>query len=174
MCARTPLLLVVVFAACATAPKPSPRQTSCEIDVELVTSEYTGRASDPADARKTLAQAREAACAALHAESPDTDCDDPHQVIESTRTQTSSTHGVVTQTAEVSLRRVVNLLHHRAEGVARDPLELCRSATAALCASPPAGLSCFKRGVECTPIDDRSTRCAPGERARVRPLFGPR
>lgn len=152
----------LVLAACATTPKSEARNSTCEIDVELVTAPFVGRASTPNDARKTLADARKAACAVLHESSPGTDCDDPSQVIESIRT--------LTQGAEVSLRRVVSLLHERAEGSVRDPLALCRSATAKLCASPPEGLSCYQAGVVCEPIDEISTRCAPVERARARPL----
>ena len=66
------------------------------------------------------------------------------------------------------------MIHERAEGTVSDPLELCRSATTALCASVPEGSSCYQDGVECNPIDESSTRCAPVERERVRPLMGPR
>ena len=165
---------LILLTACATTPKAIPRAATCEIDVELVTAPFIGTASNPNDARKTLAQARDAACAALHVASPKTDCDDPLQVVETTRTSFPLQSGVVTQNAEVKLRRVVSLLHKRAEGTASDPLELCRTATASLCAGQTDGQSCFQDGVECNPMDDNSMRCAPVERERVRPAFAPR
>jgi hypothetical protein len=165
---------VLVISACATTPKAGARNVSCEIDVELVSEPYVGVASSPNDARKTLADAWQAACAKLHADSPGTVCDDPLQVVASTKTRFQTIGGVVTQSAEVQLRRVVKLLHQRAEGVATSPLELCRSATKTLCATAPEELSCFQLGVECEAIDEASSRCAPAERGRVQPSFSPR
>ena len=166
--------MLLMLASCATTPTAVARKTTCEIDVEVVTASYTGSASHPTDARKTLAEARAAACAALHAASPQTDCDDPTQVVLSTRTNFQSINGVVTQSAEVGLRRVVRLVHQRAEGTALDPLEVCRAATTKLCASVEEGLTCYQAGVDCLPVDENSTRCAPAERERARPMFGPR
>ncbi|MDP1828743.1 MAG: hypothetical protein Q8L48_36120 [Archangium sp.] len=177
---KRPALLVLLLAACATTSKAPARPVTCEIDIELVTPAFIGTASSPNDSRKTLSDARQAACDALHVSSPQTDCDDPLQVVETTRTIFPARGGVVTQTAEVRLRKVVNLIHKRAEGSVSahpsrrefaDPLELCRSATTTLCASVPDGLTCYQEGVECNPIDDNSTRCAPVERERVRPLM---
>jgi hypothetical protein len=167
-------LLLLLLTACATTPRAPARPVTCEIDIELVTPAFIGTASNPTDARKTLSEARQAACDALHVSSPQTDCDDPLQVVETTRTIFPARGGVVTQTAEVRLRRVVSLIHKRAEGSVSDPLELCRSATTTLCASVQEGSSCYQDGVECNPIDENSTRCAPVERERVRPLMGPR
>ncbi len=77
--------LLILISACATTPKSAPRKTTCEVDVELVSAPYVGVATTSNDARKTLREARDAACAALRVDSPSTDCDDPAQVIETTR-----------------------------------------------------------------------------------------
>ena len=163
--------LLFILAACATTPKPPVHGVVCELDIELLSEPYTGHASSPNDARKTLIEARDHACAALKAASPLSDCDDPMQVVEFTRTFFPVQGGVVTQRAEVTLRRVISLAHQRAEGRAADPLELCRSATASLCKGRSDGLTCYQEGVECTLTDENATRCGPSERARVRPRF---
>lgn len=163
--------LLLTLAACATTPRPPLRNVVCELDIELLSEPYTGRASSPNDARKTLNDARALACASLKAASPMSDCDDPMQVVEFTRTFFPVQGGVVTQRAEVTLRRVIGLAHHRAEGRASDPLELCRSATTSLCRERSDGLTCYQEGVECSLTDENATRCGPSERARVRPRF---
>lgn len=157
--------LLILISACATTPRSAPRKTTCEVDVELVSAPYVGVASTSNDARKTLREARDAACAALRVDSPGTDCDDPAQVIETTRSLMPG--------AEVSLRRVVSLAHAESEGVASEPLEVCRSASATLCSSRTDGLRCYQWGVECHPVDEKQTRCAPAVRARVRPSLAP-
>jgi len=165
------LALFLTLAACATTPKAAPRQVVCELDIELLSEPYVGRASIPNDSRKTLHDARELACAALHAASPQSDCDDPMQVVESTRTFFPLQGGVVTPGAEVTLRRVMSLAHQRAEGRAATPLELCRSTAASLCRARSDGLSCYQEGMECSVLDENASRCSPTERARVRPSF---
>jgi hypothetical protein len=168
-------LFVVLLVGCATTPKtPVARAVTCELDIELLSAPYSGHASSPNDARKTLNDARFAACEALRVDSPTTDCDDPFQVIESTRANFDSLNGVITPSAEVTLRRIVNLLHERVEGEATSPLELCREATKKFCTARADGLSCHQIGVECHDVDASTTRCAPSERERVRPKFGPR
>ena len=59
--------LLFILAACATTPRPPVHGVVCELDIELLSEPYTGRASSPNDARKTLNEAREQACAALKA-----------------------------------------------------------------------------------------------------------
>lgn len=168
-------LLVAILAGCATTPpQPKQRAVTCELDIELLGAPFSGHASSPNDARKTLNDARVAACEALRIESPTTDCDDPFQVVENTKANFDSVNGVITQSAEVTLRRVVGLLHERIEGTSTSPLELCREATKKFCTARADGFSCHQMGVECHPIDDSATRCAPAERERVRPKLAPR